>query len=156
MPYQLAGPSSRSSNPNGKALDGDGSKIRAVDGSRDGGLAVDFQAMISGRRVLPDYVPTKVQWKSSKRILDFESVTHLSVSARMRELIDIIEPETHQFLPVSFLSIVGATIEERFYWVICNRLDTVHREHTNFHLDHGIIWRGENLETPRLGHVDKA
>ena len=78
-----------------------------------------------------------------------------NVSARMRDLIEELEPGIHQFIPIDFVDRDGRFLEKRWFWQVCRRLDSVHRECTNWVLKHGVVWSGARIENPRLV-FDKA
>jgi hypothetical protein len=49
------------------------------------------------------------------------------VDRKIKDVIDRFEPGVHQFFPMT-IEQRGKVIAERFLIVICNRLDTLHRE----------------------------
>jgi len=106
---------------------------RADDPSQPGGPSVD-----------PANVPTKVQWKDrhGHPIPDFDNGPFLNVSARAKAIVEQFEPGVHQFLPVEFIDVNGKHLEDRWFLVVCNRLDTVDREHVRGTLlSGGKLWR---------------
>lgn len=119
------------------------------DGGR--GLRFGFFELESGRRVKSDGVPKKVYWKSRKQPLDFEWVIFKSVSDRLRTLIEEIEPGVHQFEPLEFISKDGISLFHHWFWQICNRLDTIHRQKTDMVLDE-LVWK-PNDEIPSSKQV---
>lgn len=81
----------------------------------------------SGRRVRADSIPTVIRWMSKRPLLDYETVWVKTVSPRFRALIEAIEPGVHQFEPVKFVAKGGDLLADRWFWQVCNRLDTVKR-----------------------------
>jgi hypothetical protein len=72
---------------------------------------------------------------------DFDNGPFLNVSARAKALIEQFEPGVHQFLPVEFVDIDGKHLEDRWFFVVCNRLDTIDRQHVQgFLLRRGKMW----------------
>ena len=116
-----------------ESLDGDFRSVGLFDEAPDEGLNPRGRAFIAGRAVDPANVPTKVQWKdinSPLFIPDFSSGPFIHLSARAKALIEEFEPGVHQFLPVEFLDMNGAHLEDRWFLCVCNRLDTVDRDRT--------------------------
>jgi hypothetical protein len=61
-----------------------------------------------------------------------------TVSARFRALIEENEPGVHQLEPIRFIAKDGAPLADRWFWQVCNRIDSVHRERTNWVLDRSV------------------
>lgn len=95
-------------------------------------------------------------------IPDFDQATLLNVSGRAKAFIERIEPGVHQFVPVDYFDKNDKFFEKRYFWVICNRIDSVDRQHTTFILRKGKVWRsattlfrrGELQEIP--SHIDPS
>lgn len=125
-----------------EVLDGVMDAIRLIDDSRDeGGKPL---VRMSGRAIDPTHVPTRVVWKDRKKqpLADFDGGPFLSVSDRAKALIERFEPGVHQFLPVEFFDIDGELQEKRWFFICCNRLDTIDREHVRgYMLLRGWRWR---------------
>ncbi|WBH16879.1 imm11 family protein [Sphingomonas radiodurans] len=125
-------------------LDGDVRNIKLLDETPDEGLNPRGRAVACGRAVDPTNVPTKVQWKDQHGhpVPDFDNGPFLNLSARAKALIEQFEPGLHQFLPVEFMDIKGAHLENRWFFVVCNRLDTIDRDHVQgMLLSGGKMWR---------------
>lgn len=122
-------------------LDGNISAIRTIDRTPDGG--VSFESLNAGRHCNTESFPTRMRWKGGKDqpILDFDRAHLINVSERAKALIEEWEPGVHQFVPVDFVDAKGDVLERRYALVICNRLDSVDREHTTFVLRRGKAWR---------------
>jgi hypothetical protein len=126
--------------PNARVIEGNDS-LQVVDDAPDGGMFfMPATAGFSGRRVRPESVPKVMRWSSRQPITDYLGMAVKTVSEALRELIEDLEPGVHQFEPVDFVTTKGDLRERRWFWQICNRLDTVHREKTSWVLD-GRAWR---------------
>lgn len=141
-----------SSFPRAEIAEGNRGHLELIDTTRDGGTGlVGGAEAFSGRRVKPESVPKKIRWLSKRPFLDFEDAYIHTVSDRMRAAVEELEPQVHQFEPVEFIDGAGTPLGNRWFWQICNRLDSVHREKTNWVLE-GTLWRPppKGLEQPRL------
>lgn len=138
---------------NVELVDGNPSAIRAIDQEPDGG--VSYEGVLSGRRCHADHFPMKVRWLDRQRrpIPDFDRGEILNVSERAKEIIERFEPGVHQFVPVDYVDARDAFLERRYCWVICNRIDSIDREHTTFVLD-GRVWALAS-DLVRWGEADK-
>ena len=133
-----------SSYPGAEIVEGSKGPLVLEDETRDGGVALrGSSTAFSGRRVKPETLPKVIRWKSRQRIGDFADVCRHTVSSRLRTLIDEIEPGVHQFEPVRFLAKDGSFLEDRWFWQICNRLDSVNRQATKMILSDGLIWAAD-------------
>jgi len=123
-------------------LDGDINLIRAVDESPDGGI--DPNSVWAGRKVNTEHFPTRMRWEGpsdASMIGDFNQSNLLNVSERAKTIIKRLEPGVHQFVPVEFVDRDGNHLADRYFWVIGNRLDSVDRQHSNYVLLGGRMWR---------------
>jgi hypothetical protein len=127
--------------PRAEVVEGNSGELHLEDMSPDGGTALGANRSSSGRRVKPESVPKVIRWISSRPLLDFENAWCRTVSKNLLDLICEIEPDQHQFEPVQFISKHGDTIGTRWFWQVCNRIDSVHRQRTNYRLE-GTLWRG--------------
>lgn len=116
-----------SSYPDAELVEGP-SKLIVEDQTPDGGAFVFGGPWKSGRRVRPDSVPKVIRRFGRRKLLDFEGQFVWTVSDRFRQLIEEIEPGVHQFEPVRYINRDGQLYEERWFWQVCNRLDSVDRE----------------------------
>lgn len=134
---------------NVEMLDGNPAQIRSLDEEPDGGVA--FKGFLSGRRCSVEGFPTEMRWMGplNPPIPDFDQSTLLNVSERVKDLIEGIEPGVHQFVPVNYSDKAGHFVERRYFWVICNRIDSVDRGHTTFVLRRGKVWRSPKLLVER-------
>lgn len=90
------------------------------------------EAAASGFRVSTDYLPTKVRFDDTRTPLDIDTFDGLTfVSPRAKDLIERLEPGIHQFEPVEYVRSDGTHIADMFVLFVCQRLDTMDREHTN-------------------------
>lgn len=63
------------------------------------------------------------------------------VSKRFRDLVELFEPDQHQFLPVDMFHKKGQDPFDIFYWFICcNLVDSIDRNHTT------LTWEGFDYE----------
>ena len=116
-----------------RALDGDVSKIQAADLTRDDGIRVRPGYSYYGRPVEATYIPTKIELTGPKRpIPDLYDAFSLSVSAKVKDVIESFEPDVHQFFPIEIVWEDGGHAADRFWFVPCNRLDTVDRAKTTY------------------------
>ena len=78
-------------------------------------------------------MPNQVRWIENKDNppLDFGMYKQENISARARDLIEALEPGIHQFFPVQFVNRRGTFLEERYWLVVCNRLDGVNPGKSN-------------------------
>jgi len=134
--YEPAG----SSLPSAEPVPRDWMNLRLEDETRDGGGGLATSRSFSGRRAKAESLPKAIRWLSKRETLDYENAWVASVTDRLRALIEEIEPGIHQFEPLRFLTRDGAKLEKRWFWQICNRLDTVSREHTKIWLLKGSQW----------------
>ncbi len=125
-------------------LDGDPQKIEAVDTTPDDGLSIIRHPTTSGRPIKTEFVPTKIQWQDKQPVPDVDQpFGMLSVPDRFKEIVEQIEPGVHQFLPVEFVDVAGNHLAHRWFFIVCNRLDSVDREHTTMVLANGKLWMPE-------------
>lgn len=160
MVYGLGAKSEHSFVVDVEMLDGNPAGIRSINQEPDGG--VSFKGFTSGRPCGPNGFPTQMRWKGplDLPIPDFDQSTLLNISARAQSFIEGMEPGIHQFVPVEYLNQSNDLIEIRYFWVICNRIDSVDRQHTTMVLRKGKAWRtakdlhdrGEFDEIP--SHID--
>lgn len=121
--------------PSADILEGNVGELELEDPTPDGGTALITSRSFSGRRAKPESVPKVIRWNTKRKLLDYETVFPKTVSDRFRALIEEIEPGVHQFEPVRFVGKDGSDLGIRWFWQICNRLDSVHRALTNWNLD---------------------
>lgn len=150
MVYSISYEPSGSSYPKAKQVNGEISELELEDTSPDGGVGLNLARSFSGRRVIPSSVPKKIRWCSRRQLQDHEDVVKRTVSDRLRILVEEIEPEIHQFIPVEFVDNIGAHLAYRYFWQVCNRIDSVHHEKTNWILKNGVVWFPPADEKPHL------
>lgn len=116
-----------------KALDGDVDKIQPTDLSRDVGVRISANYVYTGRPYEKDHIPTRIELEGPKRkIPDLYSGYGLFVDEKFKATVEKFEPDVHQFFPVEFVWKDGSHAASRYWFVPCNRLDTVDREKTTF------------------------
>jgi len=115
-------------------LDGDFDKVEIADKSEDGGMFA-LHSFKFGRAVIPDHMPTLLRRKRFGKTVpmaDFITSARgcILVSTRVKQVIEGLEPNIHQFFPMSILH-RGKEIGTMHYLVICNRLDTLDYNRTS-------------------------
>ena len=123
-------------------LEGDIKKVTAIDLSKDGGLTPRIGSMVDrGRAVHGEHMPTKIIREGPKRPTpDVVFCWSMPlVNERFRQIVEALEPAIHQFFKVRILWIDGSLAAERYFLVVCNRIDSMHRELTTMRFK-GILW----------------
>ena len=122
-------------------LNGDIKKVTLLDETPDEGINPRGSPFAAGRPIDPTHMPTKVQWRDRQGhpIPDFDNGPQLHISERAKALVESFEPGIHQFLPVEFVDVDGNLIENRWFLIVCNRLDSIDRAHVRGFL----LWRGK-------------
>jgi hypothetical protein len=127
-----------------KALDGSTDDIRLVDETPEPGLviAAGSQILDAGRAIRPNHLPTTMQIGGGQRgVTDFDGYSGLVyVSAALKNIIEQLEPDTHQFFPIRLVDKQGNHLGDHWIWVICNRVDGIDREQTSLVLWKGVLW----------------
>ena len=136
--------------PSADILEGNTGELELVDPTRDGGTNLAISRSFSGRRAKPESVPKVIRWNGRRKLLDYETSFRKTVSDRFRALIEEIEPGIHQFEPVRFVGKDGSDLGTRWFWQVCNRIDSVHRKLTNWVLLKGVIWTTQYGVEPQL------
>ena len=94
-----------------------------------------------GRAVHGEHIPSRVIREGPKRktpeIISCWSM-HM-VSERFRHCVETLEPGVHQFFKVEILWLDGSFAAERYFMVVCNRLDAIDRGLTTMRLK-GVLW----------------
>ena len=143
MIYQIGAQAVGTYRPNFKILDGDPQRITLKDETPEIGLITrpGNYAVATGRAVDPEFVPTKVKWLSSQPVPDVDKLHGiLVVSDQFKETVEKFEHH-HQFLPVQFIAKDSdRVIAERWFFIVCNRLDAVDRDRTTLILRNGVLW----------------
>lgn len=110
-------------------LDGDIDKVETFDTSIDIGnwALLPSEAFASGRRVHEEHLPTRIRpslsrghpKKSAVNLPDYFDVEHgQAVSDRFRQIVERLEPDTHQFVPVDLVWKSGEVVETPYFWFI--------------------------------------
>lgn len=133
--YQPAG----SSLPRAEVVEG-ASKLQLENWVPDGGRGRGSPSF-SGWRVVPESVPKVIRRYGKRKPQDFENQWVATVSDRLRQLIEDIEPEVHQFQTVRYVDKAGDLLEDRWFWQVCNRRDSVHRELSDVRLEGVVLTR---------------
>ena len=106
------------------------------------GIGPIGDASASGFRVKAETLPTKMRYDDARPPLDFDATEGLQfVSPRARALIERFEPGVHQFEPIEYVRSDGTHVADMFVFIVCRRLDTMDRAHTNMILSpHRWTW----------------
>jgi hypothetical protein len=119
------------------------------------GIAGTRQLAVVGLPITSHNVPTTLVWSNRQPIPDFEGPQgFICVSPRMKEIIEQFEPGVHQFFPLKVVNRAGEEIAQRWLWVVCNRIDSVDREHTNWFFLHGSRWTPSYLQNGEVIAVE--
>ena len=127
--------------PLAEVAEGNAGELELEDMTPDGGIGLRISRSFSGRRAKPESVPKVIRWMSKRKLLDYENARRKTVNDRFRALIEEIEPGVHQFEPIRFIAKDRSPLEDRWFWQICNRIDSVHRGLSNLVLREGVVWR---------------
>ena len=129
--YRLGQQALRHTNLYFEQIEGDTRQVECVDMSGDP-LISDIPPSASatfrwGRAVKTEHLPKKLRPKGpQKRMPDFALVAMGQIaSAAFREVAEALEPGVHQFEPVTVVDKRGETLAEMFWFVPCQRLDTL-------------------------------
>lgn len=114
--------------------------IPALNPVNDGGVNGD--SYHAGLPVDGANFPKWVKWSdpNGNPVPDFDGGPFLNVSEKAKAVIESLEPDVHQFFPVEYHDHKGKSHGTRYWFVPCNRLDTVDRNHTNMVLLDGLQW----------------
>lgn len=130
---------------NTKLLDGDPHKIEVADTTPDAGFDLNTASTYpanQGRPIRTEYVPTRIEWQEKAPVPDVQTQHGMMVvSERFRTIVEQVEGGVHQFIPVSYFDRSGSVVAQRYYFVACNRLDSVDRVHSTMVLVKSHLWR---------------
>ena len=137
--------------PGATIVEGNTGRLELVDDTLDGGTNLRPEYVgFSGRRVKPESVPKAIRFGSKRKLLDYETARRKTVSDRFRQLIEEIEPGVHQFETIRFIAKTGEDLGNRWFWQVCNRLDTVHAEQTANYKRNPTFWQATLHGEPKL------
>ena len=124
----------------GDALNGDFDRVEPFDMRQDSGVTIRAGALPCGRALDPTMMPTRMQMGGSKFVLpDFFLCIGYLASTSFRDVVERIEPHRHQFFPMDIYWSDGTLAASRYFFNVCNRIDSVNREHTT--VPFGNIWK---------------
>lgn len=127
-----------------KQVDGEFAAIRLADPTPEPGLHINhgMDALDAGKAIDPSHLPTKLIISGGMRaVTDFDGYRGIIfISAKMKCLIEDLEPGVHQFFPIELLNKKKQHLTDHWIWVPCNRIDSVDREHTTWILKRGQLW----------------
>ena len=105
------------------------------------GIGPIGDASASGFRVKAETLPKKMRYDDARPPLDFDATEALQfVSPRAKALIERFEPGVHQFEPIEYVRSDGTHVADMFVFIVCRRLDTMDRAHTNMILYDNLRW----------------
>jgi hypothetical protein len=143
--YYLGSTTTLAHYANTKVLDGDPHKIEVADTTPDPGFDLNTASTYpanQGRPIRTENVPTRIEWQENAPVADvLTEHGMIVVPERFREIVERFEPGVHQFLPVAYVDRKGNVLAQRYYFIACNRLDSVDREHSTMILSKGMRWR---------------
>lgn len=126
-------------------LDGDILAIRLLDETPEPGLRTSpgTEAAVAGRAVDSTHVPTRMLIGGGcSAVTDHNRYNGLVfVSTELKALVEGLEPGIHQFFPVELVDQDGRHLADHWFWVVCNRIDSVDRALTAAVLWKGVLWR---------------
>lgn len=132
MVYYLGSTTTLPHYANTKVLDGDKSKITVAVVAADPGFDAHTASTYPANQGLPvhiENVPTRIEWQENAPVSDvLKEHGMIVVPARFKEIVEQFEPGVHQFLPVQYIDKQGKILAERYYFIACNRLDSVDRK----------------------------
>ncbi len=151
MAWSLSYRPKPASYPGATIVEGNTGPLELVDDTLDGGISLRREyTHSSGRRVKAESVPEVIRFGSKRKLLDYETARRKTVSDRFRQLIEEIEPGIHQFESVQFIAKTGEDLGNRWFWQVCNRLDTVHAEKSENFIRTAVSWRASLRGEPKL------
>ena len=89
---------------------------------------------LSGTHIPPDVMPTHVKMAKGKRLFDWLTIRGGAtlVGSRFKDIIEAIEPSTHQFFPVTVEQRNGELLDDRSYiFNVVGRIDSIVEEESN-------------------------
>lgn len=124
-------------------LDGDFTKTTLIDPTPDGGRVITT-GNGSGRAIDPKHLPTRLRRKGNAGcpLHDVREIwgSSLLVNETFKDIVENIEPGVHQFFPIA-IEQRGKTVFERFYFNICNRLDSLAKSECVPPVEEGRLYR---------------
>jgi len=92
------------------------------------------------------HVPTRIQYQGKRsEIVDLMMTANwFFMTEKLKTIIEELEPGVHQFKPVELVDAKGAHLADYFWFVPCNRVDSMDREHTTHEFYEERKWKHEN------------
>ncbi|MCR5856442.1 DUF1629 domain-containing protein [Mesorhizobium sp. J428] len=95
------------------------------------GTWVDKSSVYQGLPVDTANLPTKIKIGGGKKMpADLMQHSYFFVSDKLRQVIEGLEPDVHQFAPVELVWKDGKHAASYFWFYPCTRIDCMDREHT--------------------------
>ena len=109
-----------------------------------------FRAIDLGVPIETSHVPTKVHYGARRKLPTDLSWAEgfWTISERFRVLIESIEPDVHQFIPVKYFKKKFTFLEDRYILVVCQSIDGIDPDATGYSRDNGM-WYNPGGE---IGH----
>lgn len=127
-----------------RALDGDLKQIQPLDMSDDGGARIRASRSHCGRRLDETFVPRRIKVDGPRRTLtDVYDGLGFLVNDKFREILEELEPNVHQFIPIELFWQDGSKAADKFWFVPCNRIDSLDRDHTTLPFGNRIWFQGQ-------------
>jgi hypothetical protein len=140
----------RRGNSQFEELDGNRKKLQLVDPTQDDGRRISPSSPLMGRPLLPINIPTKLSrepWNLRLLpLLDMERYWggNLLVPAAFKDLLEEMEPGAHQFWPMD-IYVKGELVDRKYWFIACNRITALSREHCYPPLHERSFWRPSPL-----------
>ncbi|TDQ63696.1 hypothetical protein ATL17_1703 [Maritalea mobilis] len=116
----------------------------------DDGMVIHQSAEYQGLPVDMSGLPKRVRWGGGKRDLGDLQITadHFLVSPKLRDVIEKLEPEVHQFQPAEIIWEKDDSHAADFFWFNpCNRVDGIDQTHSTTELNENTgTWRYDGGE----------
>ncbi|WP_150125537.1 imm11 family protein [Sphingomonas sp. LM7] len=94
--------------------------------------------------------PTEIAWLTDiERLPDLVKLPYLCISARVRDVIERLEPGRHAFYPVR-VTLPNGSSEARFFLHVTQTFDAVSAEHSDWIKSSGVLWRQTGGRAQRL------
>ena len=102
-----------------------------------------------GVKVEAENLPQKYYWKGPKRpIPDYQRMYGMAlVSARFKDLVEKLEPQVHQFVPISVIEDGNAETADNYFWFIVGQfIDSVESQKSSMPTRKKIYAKSVDLE----------
>lgn len=122
-------------------LDGDIEQMKPIDLTQDDGAKIRSISVNMGRALDVEFAPSRVQIGGPKRALaDLYHGFAFFVDSKFKSVLEDLEPNIHQFIPIEFVWSDGTHASNKFWFVPCNRIDSLDRKKTTIPFGN-TIWK---------------